>query len=142
MSKYSKKLKDIEYKRKNKRLNKEKAIIKKQLLYQSTINDKSTKNTFLKWLDECGRDLGVFEYSKNNVVLSCSGSDGPTIGENSIDGVPYNNPEALDKWLEEEGLYEPFDNEFVEYNNPPSTKYLDWFKAQEGIYNETSTEEI
>ena len=126
MSKYSKKLKDAAYKKHTKETNRKFAAKKKQSMSQFEIDNASTKTTFLEWLDKCGKDLGVYVYSKNNIVLSCCGSDGPTIKEYSIDGVPYNNPEAIDKWLEDNGLYESFES-MTGYYNAPSIRYLDWF---------------
>lgn len=89
-------------------------------------NDKSTQETFLRWLDECGNDLFYYDG-----LLSCSGSDGPDIGEDNLDGIPFNCPEAIEEYLIEEGYYE---KQMVimgstEYN-PPAIHYIDWFNKK------------
>ena len=127
MSSFKKKKEKEELRKKNKALNKAAALKEKQLMSQEKVNVRSTRETFLSWLAECGRDLGTFSYSKSETVLSCNGSDGPTIKKDSIGGIPFNKPESLDRWLEKEGLYEPFDSEWVLYNNPPIVRYIDWF---------------
>lgn len=129
-SKYSRDLKKKKLLKQQKELNKERELNKKNSVSSSNIDNRSTKDTFLEWLDKCGNDLCVYEYSRNNIILSCAGSDGPTIHNDNIDKVPFNKPEAIDKYLEDEGLYEPFESEFVTYNNPSKVRYVDWFNRK------------
>ena len=86
-------------------------------------NDKSTQETFLRWLDECGNDLFYYDG-----LLSCSGSDGPDIGEDNLDGILFSCPEAIEEYLIEEGYYEKHMviMDSTEYN-PPTVHYIDWF---------------
>ena len=65
------------------------------------MENKSTFNAFLQWLEECGNDLFVYDE-----LLSCSGSDGPDISEDGLDGIPFSCPEAIEEYLIEEGYYE------------------------------------
>ena len=86
------------------------------------INEKSTRETFLRWLDECGNDL--FDYDG---ILSCSGSDGPDIHKDNLDGVPFNQPEEIEKLLNRERIYEggKVIMGTTDYN-PPTVHYVDW----------------
>jgi hypothetical protein len=87
------------------------------------INEKSTRETFDRWLQECGNDL--FDYGG---ILSCAGSDGPDIHKNDLDGIPFNVPEAIDQYLFEDGYYEHQKVIMGEVDyNPPTTHYIDWF---------------
>ena len=89
-------------------------------------NKKSTRGTFEQWLDECGNDLFIYDG-----LLSCSGSDGPPVRKDNLDGVPFNVPEAIEEYLIEEAFYEPdmvICGE-VEYN-PPTVHYIDWFNKK------------
>lgn len=86
-------------------------------------NSKSTQETFLRWLDECGNDLFYYDG-----LLSCNGSDGPDIHEDNLDGVPFNMPEAIEEYLSERRFYEPKKvmMSTTDYN-PPTMHYIDWF---------------
>ena len=84
-------------------------------------NEKSTLDTFSKWLKECGN--GLFIYYD---VLSCCGSDGPDIYEDSLDGLPFNCPEAIEEYLIEEGYYEKQIVNIDQEYNPPTVHYIDW----------------
>ena len=86
----------------------------------------STLDTFLEWLYECGNDL--FYCSG---VLSCAGSDGPDIGEDNLDGIPFNCPEAIEEYLIEGGYYEKHMVIMgsTEYN-PPVVHYIDWIRSK------------
>ena len=90
-------------------------------------NEKSTRETFLQWLMECGNDL--FAYDE---ILSCSGSDGPDIDEDGLDGIPFNAPEAIEEYLIEEGYYEPQTVIMgtTKYN-PPTVHYIDWLNKND-----------
>ena len=85
-------------------------------------NEKSTRDTFLKWLEECGNDLMDYDG-----LLSCSGSDGPTISKDNLDGIPFNCPEAIEEYLIEEEYYvkQMVIMGTTEYN-PPTVHYIDW----------------
>jgi hypothetical protein len=90
------------------------------------IDNRSTRETFLKWLDECGNDLLYF-----SGVLSCCGSDGPNITLDKVGKAHFNMPEEVEDYLQDQGLYEEMDVicDTVHYN-PPSKHYIDWFKEK------------
>jgi len=89
-----------------------------------SVNEKSTRETFIKWLEECGNDLQYY-----SGVLSCSGSDGPDITKDKVGKAHFNMPEEIEDYLQDEGLYEEMDVMCGEaHYNPPTIHYLDWFK--------------
>ena len=93
------------------------------------MENKSTFNTFLQWLEECGNDLFIYDE-----ILSCSGSDGPDISEDGLDGIPFSCPEAIEEYLIEEGYYEKQKVIMgtTDYN-PPTIHYIDWL-IEKGMY--------
>lgn len=97
---------------------------KKKIKKNYQVNNKSTRETFLKWLKECGNDLQYF-----SGLLSCCGSDGPKITEEKVGKAHFNMPEEIEDYLQEQRLYEEM---YVimgsTYYNPPIVHYLNWFK--------------
>ncbi len=89
------------------------------------VNNKSTRETFLKWLGECGNNLQYY-----SGVLSCCGSDGPDITKDKVGSAHFNIPEEVENYLQTEGLYEEQDVMCGEYHYiPPTIHYLDWFRG-------------
>lgn len=88
-------------------------------------DNRSTKDTFIQWLTECGNDL--MSYSG---VLSCCGSDGPSIKENKVGNAHYNKPEEIENFLIEYGYYEKQTVMLSVPYTPPSVHYLEWFNKK------------
>jgi len=121
MSKFGKKLKNKEWRKQTRLVNKEFA----RNLKSSTgkTDPRSTKETFLQWCAECGDALGE-EYG----VLSIAGSDGIRMTDTKVGKADYSDPEAVDIELEAEGYYEEGDANMGTYHyHPPKMKYSDWF---------------
>ena len=92
------------------------------------INNRSTRETFLRWLKECG---GINSLMYFQGVLSCCGSDGPKITLEKVGKAHFNIPEEIEDYLQDEGLYEEMDVicGMIHYS-PPSKHYIDWFKEK------------
>ena len=88
------------------------------------IDERSTRETFDKWCEECGDELG--EYSG---VLSIAGSDGTVITDTRLGDAPFNNPEAVDQQLKDDGYYEDgWVNMNSYFYHKPKMSYLEWFR--------------
>ena len=124
MSKYSKHLKDKEYRKMTKEINRKSS---RKFLKSSDIDNRSTINTFQEWCDECTKGQLFFVAD----VLSILGSDGPDVTCDKLDTVPFNQPVAIDAFLEEEGYYESCDVLLgKEHYNAPKVHYLEWFNKK------------
>lgn len=90
------------------------------------VDNRSSRDTFLKWLDECGGTNSLMYFQG---VLSCCGSDGPNITLEKVGKAHFNMPEEIEDYLQDEGLYEEMDVicGTIHYN-PPTIHYIDWFK--------------
>ena len=97
-------------------------------IYSFEIDERSTKDTFLKWLRECGNDL--YDYSG---ILSCSGSDGPDITNEKVGRAHFNKPMEVEMFLISEDLYtsKKVMCDSVDYT-APSKHYIDWFNEKYG----------
>lgn len=93
--------------------------------YKNEMPINYNRETFLKWLSECGNDLFCI-----NDILSCAGSDGPDVTEKKLDDVPFSNPERIEKYLKENGYYKAMTVNMGMRYNPPRVHYLEWLKAQ------------
>lgn len=89
------------------------------------VDNRSSRDTFLKWLDECGNDLQYF-----SGVLSCCGSDGPEITLEKVGKAHFNMPEEIEDYLQDQGLYEKKKVMINTNYNPPTIHYIDWFKEK------------
>ena len=121
MSKYGKKLKEKEWRKQNRLLNRQQVQNLKAVAGKS--DPRSTTDTFLQWCEECGDNL-IEAYG----VLSIAGSDGIKMSDTKVGKASYDNPEAVDLELEAEGYYEEADVNLGSYHYmPPTRKYGDWF---------------
>ncbi len=99
------------------------------------IDNRSTIETFLRWLDECGNDLINLDG-----ILSLGGiTDGPDIVSDCLDiheededgnfgrYIDFNKPEEVDDFLNYDEYYDSGHRWYGEYL-APSIHYIDWFK--------------
>ena len=127
MSKYSKHLKDKAIRKIHRDFNRESAKKMKSVMKLSKIDGRSTLNTFLEWCDECTNNQ-LFIIAD---VLSTLGSDGPDVTNDKLDTVPFNQPAAIDDFLEEEGYYESQDVMCGDaHYTAPKVHYLEWFNKK------------
>lgn len=125
MSKYSKHLKDKEYRRMTRKVNR--SIPK--ILNSSDIDNRSNLDTFEQWCAECSYELGVIEGG----ILSIAGSDGITVTKDRIGGAAINRPGEIEQELRINGYYE---EGLVclgsYYYHKPKMTYLEWFNKKFG----------
>ncbi len=132
MSKFSKHLKDKEYRRHTREVNRN---IAKKMVKMSEIDDRSNLNVFKQWMAECCDDQ---LYIDENNRLSIGGSDGITVSKYKIGNAFIDRPVEVDQELEINGYYEDRPGgvlnlkpgeETYEYHKPTMT-YLEWFNKK------------
>lgn len=93
------------------------------------IDERSTYDTFVDWLFECGNDLCISWAGIE--VLSKAGSDGPDCTKFGLDGIPYKYILHIEEYLIEEEFYEDgggYEDDYI----APKVHYLDWFNKKFG----------
>lgn len=124
MSKYSRELKNKEWRKKTRMVNKKYA---EKLKSESGIDNRSTIDTFLQWCKECTDGQVYYQ----DGVLSILGSDGVDITDTKLGDAPFNNPGAVDQVLEDEGYYETGDVMCgMAHYDAPEVHYLEWFNKK------------
>ena len=126
MSKYGKHLKNKEYLKQTRQVNREQSR-EKSLRTPSPVDDRSNWMTFSQWCEECtgGQLFAVAG------VLSILGSDGLDITSSKLGGAPFNEPAAIDAILEEWGYYKSGDVLCGEaHYDAPKVRYLEWFNQK------------
>lgn len=128
MSKYAKKREDRKRNKELKQYHREVARQRKSVNATSDIDNRSTRETFDKWCEECGDDLGEY-YG----VLSIAGSDGIDITKDKVGNAPFNKPLAVDYELEVNGYYEDALVNLSSYHyHKPKMIYSEWFYQKYG----------
>lgn len=125
MSKYSKHLKDKEYRRMTRKVNRS---VKKGMKKFSEVDGRSNLDTFEQWCAECSYELGV-SYG----VLSIAGSDGIRVTDTKVGSADINRPGEIEQELKINGYYE---EGLVclgsYYYHKPKMTYLEWFNKKFG----------
>ena len=102
------------------------------------VDPRSTRKTFDAWLSECCSPH-IFVFTD---VLSIDGSDGIEVTDEKVGKARFEEPDHVDKVLEEEGYYG--EDGFIEYLDwsgegeepevvkikAPTKRYGEWFKEK------------
>lgn len=109
---------------------------KKTIKSSYNVDPRSTRKTFDAWLSECCRPhISVF-----TGVLSIDGSDGIDVTNEKVGRARFEEPDHVDKVLEEEGYYG--EDGFIEHLDwsgeepevvkikAPTKRYGEWFKEK------------